>query len=253
MKKPWPIALQLYSVREDAARDFVAVLDRISRIGYAGVEPAGLHGMAPRELRARLDDLGLQVSSLHGAMPDEENLDDIVETAKTLGYTRHVSGFGSESFADRASILAAAETAQKAAELLAPAGLTLNIHNHWWEFEASADGMSGHRLFMEAAPDVYAQIDTYWVKVGGGDPAAVVAAYGHRAPLLHIKDGPGNREAAMTAVGQGTVDWPTVLGSATDATEWLIVELDRCDGDMMQAVTDSYSYLVQSGFGRGRA
>ncbi len=252
MSKTFPVALQLYSVREAAAQDFAGVLKKVAAMGYAGVEPAGLHGMPPAELRQRLDDLGLTVCSMHGGLPTEENIDEIVETAKTLGYSRHVSGFGRDAFATRDTLLEAAEKAQAAAELLKPAGLTMNIHNHWWEFENRFDGAYGHQIFMDAAPDVYAEIDTYWVKVGGGDPAAVVTSYGERAPLLHIKDGPGNREAAMTAVGAGAMDWDNVLASASDATEWLIVELDRCDTDMMQAVTDSFRYLVDNGFGHGR-
>ncbi|GAF97465.1 unnamed protein product, partial [marine sediment metagenome] len=41
---PKPIAVQLYSVREAAAGDLIGVLEQIAAIGYAGVEPAGLHG-----------------------------------------------------------------------------------------------------------------------------------------------------------------------------------------------------------------
>ena len=33
-----PIGLQIYSVREDLAQDFVGVMEKVADIGYAGVE-----------------------------------------------------------------------------------------------------------------------------------------------------------------------------------------------------------------------
>jgi sugar phosphate isomerase/epimerase len=64
-----PIAVQLYSLREEAGRDFAGVIERLGRIGYAGVELAGLHGMAPAELRRRLGDAGLEIASAHVQAP----------------------------------------------------------------------------------------------------------------------------------------------------------------------------------------
>ncbi|NOY81537.1 MAG: sugar phosphate isomerase/epimerase [Kiritimatiellaeota bacterium] len=251
--KPIPISLQLYSLREDAAHDFPGVLARVADMGYVGVEFAGLHGMPPAEVRAVLDDVGLVASSTHGPLPTADNVEEIVETARVLGYTRHIAGFGPQQFETREKTLEAAEKAQRAAELLQPHGLTFGLHNHWWEFSTRIDGRYAHELLMEAAPGVFAEIDTYWVKVGGADPAAVVRRYGARAPLLHIKDGPGVREAAMAAIGTGVMDWQAVVGAAGEYTEWLIVELDRCDSDMAEAVAASCRYLVSNGFARGRA
>jgi sugar phosphate isomerase/epimerase len=82
--------------------------------------------------------------------------------------------------------------------------------------------------------------------------ATLLLQYEKRAPLLHIKDGPGTREQAMTAVGQGVMDWATIMKAKWEGTEWLIVELDRCDTDMFEAVAESCRYLVGNGYGRGR-
>jgi len=250
--KSYPISLQLYSLREEAAKDFPGVLKKVADMGYVGVEFAGLHGMSPAEVRKVLDDLGLVASSIHGPMPNEENVNEVVDAARTLGYSRHVAGFGPPGFETKEATLASAATAQKAAELLKPHGITFGIHNHYWEFDHQIDGRYPHEIFMAAAPDVFAQIDTYWVKVGGADPAAIVKQYGARAPLLHIKDGPGSRKEAMTAVGKGIMNWQAVIGAAAETTEWLIVELDRCDTDMAEAVAESCRYLVANGFGKGR-
>ena len=250
--KPIPLSLQLYSLREEAARDFAGVLAQVADMGYVGVEFAGLHGMPPAEVRTVLDDVGLVASSTHGPLPTEENLGEIVETARVLGYTRHIAGFGPQQFETKEKTLEAAKKAQTAAELLKPHGLTFGLHNHWWEFSTRIEDRDAHEVLMTAAPDVFAEIDTYWVKVGGGQPSDVINRYGVRAPLLHIKDGPGTREAAMTAIGAGIMDWQTVIGAASDTAEWLIVELDRCDSDMTEAVAESCRYLVSNGFARGR-
>ena len=250
--KPIPVSVQLYSVREEAAKDFPATLKKVASYGYVGVEFAGFHGKTAKELRSILDDLGLVASSAHGAMPGKENVGQILDDARTLGYTRHVSGFGPEQFATLEKTLEAAAVTQKAAELLKGSGVSLSIHNHWWEFDKKFDGKYPHEVFMAAAPDAFAQLDTYWIAVGGADAAKVVRQYGRRAPLLHIKDGPADREKAMTAVGRGVMDWPKVIGAAANSTEWLIVELDRCDTDMFEAVAESCRYLVSKGLGKGK-
>jgi len=101
-------------------------------------------------------------------------------------------------------------------------------------------------------PDVFFQVDCYWVKTAGPEPAEIVAELGGRAPLLHIKDGPCDKELAMTAVGDGIIDWPPVIAAGGEHTEWLVVELDRCDTDMMDAIGKSYQYLVGNGLARGK-
>ena len=42
------------------------------------------------------------------------------------------------------------------------------------------------------------------------------------------------------------------LAAADESVEWLIVELDSCDTDMLQAVAESYRYLTTHGFAQGR-
>ena len=250
--KPAPISLQLYSVRELAAQDAVRTITQVAEIGYVGVEGGDLYGMTAAEFRAFLDELGLVASSTHGPLPTKDNLEQIVDTAQTLGYTYHISGWGPPEFATVESTLEHAALAQKAAALLKPYGIQFGIHNHWWEFDHQFDGKYAHEVFMAAAPDVFAELDTYWAQTGGANAAVEVGKLGARAPLLHIKDGPAVKDKAMTAVGQGVLDWPAVIGAASDDLAWLVVELDSCDTDMMQAVADSYAYLVGAGLATGR-
>lgn len=246
-----PISLQLYTVREEAAKDFPAVLRKVAEIGYKGVEFAGLHGMAPSEVRKIIDDLGLQVSSAHMAMPTPENRQQLIDECHTLGVTRLISGFGPDQLKTLDGCKAAADTMARAAELLEGTGIAFGFHNHWWEFEV-VDGVLPEDILLASSPKVFAEIDVYWAAVGGVDPAAAVAQRKSRVPVLHIKDGPIEPKQPHTAVGSGKLDIPAIVKAADpNVLQWLIVELDSYAGDMMEAVAESYRYLTQTGLAVG--
>lgn len=253
--RPYPISVQLYSVRDAAAEDFPGALKRIADMGYVGVEPAGLHGFEAKGVRLMLDDLGLKASSIHGDLPTRENLADIVSTALALGLDAHITGpgFWRDGAAGRDDVLRASEALQTSAELLKAEGLRYGLHNHEYEFDREFDGQTPHEILVENAPDVFFEIDTYWAAIAGKDAAETIRNLGPRAPFLHIKDGPLVMEEAMLAVGDGNMEWSPILEAAdAGATEWLVVELDRCDTDMFEAVERSLQYLVDQGYGAGR-
>ena len=81
-----PVAVQLYSVREQAAADFDAAMGELARMGYGGVELAGLYGKSPEEIRAVLDRWGLKAVSAH--VPYDEfarDLEGTVEAYRKIG------------------------------------------------------------------------------------------------------------------------------------------------------------------------
>ena len=47
-----PIGLQLYTLREDTAKDFAGTLQKVAAIGYGSVELAGYGDLSVRELSA---------------------------------------------------------------------------------------------------------------------------------------------------------------------------------------------------------
>ncbi len=245
-----PVALQLYSVREAAAEDFPGVLKRVAEIGYVGVEFAGLQGMAAADVRAIVDDLGLQVASAHMPMPDAENAARLIEECHTLGVTKLITGPGGP-VDTMENVLAAAERMNAAVAALAGSGIAFGLHNHWAEFEP-VDGQLPEDVLLERVPGMFAQLDVYWCAVGGQDPAATVARLSDRIPVLHIKDGMIEPRQPHTAVGSGVLDMPAIIGAADEnVLEWLIVELDSCATDMFEAVEQSYRYLVDCGLAKG--
>jgi sugar phosphate isomerase/epimerase len=247
-----PISIQLYTLREQCAADFPAVLRMLSETGYAGVEFAGFYGHKPAEIASLIEALGLKASSTHGPLPTKENIGELVDTYSLLGTNLLVSGFGPPDFQDVDAIVRSSERFQSAALVAKEVGFKFGIHNHDWEFKKLPDGTLPYDLMLELAPDAFSELDVYWAEVGGSDPATVIKNHQSRLNLLHIKDGPAVRGKKMTAVGSGTLDIPSIINAADPSvTKWLVVELDECDTDMVQAVKDSYAYLVGNGLAAG--
>src|SRR5260221_14354509 len=95
---PAPIAIQLYTVRDQLAKGFEPVIRQIADIGYVGVETAGFSGTTPAAAAKLFQSLGLKVSSAHCAMPLGADKNKVIEEAKTLGIQRLVSGKGPDDF-----------------------------------------------------------------------------------------------------------------------------------------------------------
>jgi sugar phosphate isomerase/epimerase len=247
-----PLSIQLYTVRELAAKDFVGVLEQIAAVGFKGVEFAGLHGMAPKDVRKVIDDLGMVASSTHGEFPTKDNLSQLIDTAHALGYTMLISGRRADAFKTAADIARTAEAYEAAAALM-PKGMTVGYHNHAWEFD-KVDGRLAMDLFLEKAPSVFAQVDVYWAaNFGEVDPAAFVAKHKGRIPTLHLKDGPLVKGQKHTALGQGKVDLAACVAAADPKVlEWAVFEMDACEGDVMTAVAASYKYAIAQKLAVGR-
>ena len=246
-----PISLQLYSLREEAKADFVGVLKRVAAIGYKGIEPAGLHGIEPQEFKRIVEDLGMVISSTHSPWARADNLPATIEMLGKLGVTLVAAGYGNNEFKDLDAIKATAEMVEKMDQTLRAAGITMAIHNHWWEFE-KLDGRLKFEIFAELAPNVRFEMDTYWAaNFGANDPAKLVKKYAGRCPLLHIKDGSLVKGQPLLAVGSGKMDIPSVIHAAGKATQWLVVEQDDSATDMFKCVESSYKHLTGNGLAQG--
>jgi sugar phosphate isomerase/epimerase len=248
------LSVQLYSLREETKAGMVPVLERLSRIGYAAVEPAGFGDLTAEAFGRSVTAAGMVVSSCHVALPTPAEVNAILDQQQAIDNTLVVVPFlPPERFGDADSVDQVADLLNVFNDAVRKRGMQLGYHNHWWEFQQRIGGESAHaRLFRRLAPSVFAEIDTYWVQVGGANPAQVVADLGERARLLHLKDGPADEPAAaMTAVGDGVVDVAAIARASR--AKWHVVELDRCATDMFVAIERSHRYLTQQGFAKGRA
>ena len=252
---PAPISVQLYSLREETAADFPAVLARLGAKGFVGVELAGFGSLTPPALRAALDNAGLVVSSAHVGFAEAAEFETALDAHQPLGCeTVVIPALSHKAFTDVDTVRAIADRVNALAVVAQARGMSLGYHNHFWEFAPMPDGRPALlHLFEHLAPAVFAEVDIYWAQVGGSDPKGLVTELGSRVGLLHVKDGPADEPpSAMVAVGDGAVDVPGVL-AASPSARWHIVELDRCETDMFDAVERSYDYLVGSGLSRGRS
>lgn len=246
-----PTALQLYTVRALLADDYDGTLRRIAEFGYAGVEPFG----TPADLdaqAARIHALELAVPSVHIPPPaDAAAQETALRITAAYDTQRIVCSIMPEGFAMPYAVARTCDTLNAMGQFAADHGLTLGYHNHWWEFEPVGGQVPFDVMRRELDPSIIFEVDIYWAQVGGRDPAALLADLGGRAPLLHVKDGPADGpESAMVALGDGVVDVPEAV--AAGAADWLIVELDQCDTDMLAAVERSFAYLTSEGLGHGR-
>ena len=236
------IALQLYTVREALAQDFAAAIRRVADLGYEAVETAGFPGTTPKAAARLFRSLGLTVCSAHTPLPLGEKQKEALALLDALDVRRAVCAWlPPERFSSLDSIRAAADELNQAAAVFARHDIAFHYHNHWFELWPVAGKPGLQHLLEHLDPAVLLELDIYWVKTGGGDPASLLRSLGRRVPLLHVKDGPGLVEAPMVALGEGIVDIPAALAAAS--ADWLIVELDRCATDMFEAAGKSLAHL----------
>ncbi len=244
-----PISLQLYTLREEMANgNHLPILQRIADIGYTGVEGSG-YGMTPAEFRNVVNDLGMVVSSCWGS-PDE--IDSHIETAEALGTDHLVAGFWVQDMDSVDAIKRTADRINAVLPAVQKAGMTYSIHNHWMEFEP-VEGVFPVERFLQLCPGLTLELDVYWAAAhGANDPVEMMKRYADRTVLMHMKDGPFTKGEPMVAVGQGSQNVEAIMGATNpEVLKWVIVELDACAGNMLDAVADSFDYLVGNEFVQG--
>lgn len=249
---PRPVALQLYTLRQEAEADLGGVLGRVAEMGYVAIEPFAVAKHGAAHLRDLAGEVGLEFCSAHMPLPAGPDAGRILDDMAELGTdTIFVSGKRDE-FASKEAVDRLAEAFAGAVVTAEARGVRVGYHNHWWEFANVIDDQVAYDYFLAAVGgEAPLEVDTYWVQAGGVDPAGVVARFGQRVTHLHVKDGPAVPGEPQVAVGDGVVDVAAVLG-ANASVRWHIVELDSCATDTEQAVRSSYDYLVGGGLSSGR-
>lgn len=243
-----PFGLQLYTVRDHMEQDPRATLKAVKTMGYDTVETAGLAGLSAAAFRELLDEFGLRAFSMHvGIDALAEDVDQQIETAKTLGADfLVVPWIGGEETSDRAAWEQYAKEMDVAGEAVRGAGLKLCYHNHAHEFALIGGDTVFDIIFNTAAPEnLAAEIDVYWVKHAGYDPAAVIQQYTDRCPIVHFKDMTPAEPHTFTELGQGVIDWPAMVETCKKAgVQWCVVEQDLCSGDSLESARVSAEFMA---------
>jgi sugar phosphate isomerase/epimerase len=268
----FPIALQLYSVRDDLANDFEGTLRKVKALGYDGVEFAGLYGYKPEAIRNLLKEIGLTPVSAHVPFADlMANPQGMVNDYAEIGckyiaipYLTPDYRPSGEKFSE---VIEGAKVLGKAAR---DRGLTLLYHNHDFEFEKINGAYALDILYNSVPADLLqTELDTCWVNVAGEDPAAYLQKYAGRSPVVHLKDFvmPGKRPEKMyeligiqddqkgteaeafdfRPLGMGAQNFPKILQACQAVgAQWLVVEQDRpsLGKTAMECAETSIQYLA---------
>ena len=247
-----PIGLQLYSVRDDCARDLPGVLKAVAGMGYAGVEFAGYYGRTAPELRTLLNDNGLRCCGTHTA------LDTILgdELPKTIAFNQTlgnkfliVPGLPEERRASRTAWLETARLFDEASERASADGMLVGYHNHSEEFQPLDGELPWDLFFGQIRPEVVMQVDTGNMRHGGAEPAPFLSRYPGRALTVHLKE---YAEADPNAlIGDGDINWAEVfaLCESVGGTQWYIVEQESGIYPPMECVDRCLQNLRRMGKG----
>ena len=247
-----PIALQLYTLRDLLAQDYEGTIRKVADMGYVSLETANMFGGSPASAAKLFRELGLTVSGAHSPLPLGDQKQEVIDTLGALHCERLIVAWQPpEKYKSLDGIKSICDTLNEGAAVAKVHGLKLGYHNHWFEYQPVENRVPVDVMLEHLDPDVFFEVDVYWMQTAGQNPVEVVRRLGSRAPLLHVKDGPCQIDAPMTALGEGVVDIPGVLEAGARSSEWLVVELDECATDMLEAVRKSYKYLIEKGLARG--
>lgn len=254
--KKFKVALQLYSVREEMAKDMDKTLGAVKAMGYDYVEFAGYYGRSAEEVKALLDKHGLTCMSVHqGPNLFLEEGQKAVDYIKTLGVKYSVIPWYERSrLAGTDKWEETIESFTKIGKLLKDNGIKMLYHNHDFEFETE-DGKYLLDILFDTMPKelISPQFDTGWVTYSGENPAKYIEKYAGRVDIIHLKDftakklksgpvyaliddsgvakGGGTLEEngfSYKALGDGMLDVKAILEAAEKCgTEYIVVEFDR--------------------------
>ncbi|MBQ2841446.1 MAG: sugar phosphate isomerase/epimerase [Clostridia bacterium] len=248
-----PVAVQLYSVRDEMEKDFYGTIQKMKDLGYDGVEFAGLFGEEPAKIKAFCEEIGIVPISAHVPYYDMlENPEKVLADYAEIGckyvvvpYLTEECRPGTDGFD------ATVEGIRKIGEAAKSLGLQLLYHNHDFEFVTINGEYALDVLYSSVSEDLLkTEIDTCWVNVAGVNPAEYVEKYTGRSPVVHLKDFKKSGDKlgklydligiddeteqeeeedsfSFMPIGYGVQDIPAILAACENAgAEWVVVEQD---------------------------
>lgn len=246
----FPVAIQVYSLREEAEANLYGTLKKIRAMGYDGVEFAGMYGHKPEEIRDMCADIGLVPISAHVPYLDMvQDPEGVLGMYAAIGCKFVAVPYLTPEYRpDTERFGEVVENIKMLGAVAKRLGITLLYHNHDFEF-MKLNGKYALDVLYDSVPAEFLQteLDTCWVNVGGENPAEYLLKYSGRAPVLHLKDFTGERSEDMyeligiekkaparpahfefRPVGFGKQDFPAILAAAEKAgVQWVVVEQDQ--------------------------
>jgi len=249
-----PIGLELYTVREEFAKDPAGTLKKVGAAGYREVE-ASIE-IPATTLKSYLSAANLTAPSTYLDVPqDIEHWKTTLEKAHPFGFRYIVVGdnprLDAEAWKRRAELF------NDCGKLAQGAGMQFCYHAHFREFAPLGDTCGYNIMLTRCDPKLLKmEMDVFWAVYAGQDPVAYFQKYPGRFPLLHVKDfKPGFPTSTrdfpydsgpnpFAPVGQGRIDWVKIFAEVSQAgVQHVFVEQDRCDTRPLDAISTSFHYL----------
>lgn len=249
------IGVQLYTFRNEIPKDVAGMHAKISDMGFQYIEGGGTYNLTREAYKELLQKNNLQLISLGAGFEDlDKNLNAVIEKAEFFG-AKYVMCSWVPHNGDKFTI----EDAEKAVRVFNNAGKILKekgihfvYHAHGYEFQSYKDG-TFFDYFLSGLNPEYAnfQMDVFWFKHSGQDPAAYLLKYPNRFLTLHLKDRKKGMEGNVfgradvesnVVLGTGDVDIKAVMMAAKKAgIKYAFIE-DESSRSLTQ-VPKSISYL----------
>lgn len=225
------LGIQLYTVRDDLAKDFEGTLKKVHDIGLRVVQSnLVMNGRQAPELRKNYDSFGFTWDSIHASGPAlRDTAQATVDQARAVGIKNITCSFPLYP-TDRAILMAGAplddwkrnaDTFNKIGALCKAAGMTYAFHNHSIEFKTIEGTPVYDTLLAYTDPSLVSmEMDIGWVRAGGADPVVYLTKYPKRFTAVHIKDLTSesipntNNKMNSAIIGTGMVDWKATLAAA---------------------------------------
>ncbi|MFK3960746.1 sugar phosphate isomerase/epimerase family protein [Pseudalkalibacillus hwajinpoensis] len=243
-----PVAVQMYTLREESEEDFVGTLKKVANIGYQAVEFAGYYDMSAKDLKKVLDDLGLMAASSHIPLDTlKEDLSSVIAYQHEIGSTKLVCPFIAPEMRTEEGYSELIRSLNDIGRECSKEGITLCYHNHDFELERLANGKTALETILdETNPEwVKAEFDIYWLTRAGENPVEWMKRYQDRTPLVHLKDMTTDGEHFFAELGTGGVDLNSVLNQGdASKVDWWIVEQDKCKRSPLESIEMSMNYFL---------
>lgn len=234
--------IQLYSVRREVWRmGLPAVLDKLGRIGYSGVEFAGYGDLPVDEMLLLLQQNGLRSVGTHVGLDRLEwAFDEEMAYNKALGTTFII--VPSAPFSGPEDIRRTAARLNALAPKVKQHGFRFVFHNHGVEFEKDC---CQYRLeeMMALCPDVEIQLDVFWAAKMGCDCVDFIRKHAPRVCSLHIKQYDDSGESCD--LGDGVLDFSALIQTGLEhGITNFVHEQEEFDGDAYEGLENGYRHIM---------
>jgi sugar phosphate isomerase/epimerase len=236
------LALQLHSLRHEAATDPEGVVRRVPSLGFDSVEIAGTYGWSADHWKQLLTETKLRVVGAHVRLEAlESEWDAQTEFHRAIGCPRLVVPSLPKNLQTVEGFSEAARRLMALGSRARSDGLALFYHNHAYEFSPLADGRCGMDILLAETDSTILglEVDTYWVERSGVNSRDFIQRNAGRIAMLHAKE--FCRDGRDMPAGQGDVDWKIIIPLARSHGWPIIVEYEA--DNALSAVEASAQYL----------